>query len=295
MIQTLLLVVAVVLIALAAALAILVFAATRRFKGQYLDADGVRIHYRVEGRGAPVVLVHGYGAQADVNWRLPGVIRSLRKKYQVISFDVRGHGLSGKPSDPAKYGVETARDIIRLLDHLGLERAHVVGYSMGGFITLKLVTMYPDRLLSAAPCGAGWENPDGNNLQLLASLTESLERGEGYGPLIRALEPSRKEPAAWKAKLINFLMGTFNDNRAMTCIMQRFPDLSVTEEELRANRVPVLSIVGTKDPLRAGADAMVGVMANHRAVFVKGGDHFTTIFRKEFLASLHEFLAQATA
>jgi len=295
MIQTLLLVVAVVLIALAAALAILVFAATRRFKGQYLDADGVRIHYRVEGRGAPVVLVHGYGAQADVNWRLPGVIRSLRKKYQVISFDVRGHGLSGKPPEPAKYGVETARDIIRLLDHLGLERAHVVGYSMGGFITLKLVTMYPDRLLSAAPCGAGWENPDGNNLQLLASLTESLERGEGYGPLIRALEPGRKEPAAWKAKLINFLMGTFNDNQAMTCIMKRFPDLSVTEEELRANRVPVLSIVGTKDPLRAGADAMVGVMGNHRAVFVKGGDHFTTIFRKEFLANLHEFLAQATA
>lgn len=290
MILTALYVLAALILLLFVALGILVLVLLYRLPGHYFDANGVRIFYRVEGAGEPVVLIHGYGINADLNWRHPGVVRALRKDYQVITFDVRGHGRSDKPHDPAQYGLESARDVCRLLDHLGVPKAHVVGYSMGGFITIKLVAMCPDRLLSAVPCASGWERPEGEKLNLLASLTESLDRHEGYGPLIRALEPA--PPPAWKVMLTDFLMTSINDNAAMSAVMKGFTDLAVTEEELRNNRVPVLSIVGTRDPLGSGVQPMTEMMAHHEAAYIKGGDHLTTMFKRDFLQQLKLFLAK---
>ncbi len=278
------------LVVIVIAVCLLILAALYRFPGEYLDVDGVRLFYRVEGAGTPVVLVHGYGAHSDVNWRLPGVVRALRREYQVITLDVRGHGRSDKPQAPEHYGAEMVHDIRRLLDHLGIEKAHVVGYSMGGFITIKMIAMYPERLLSAVPCAAGWEQPEGEKLQLLTSLTESLDRHEGYGPLIVALEPT--PPPAWKLALINFLMGSINDNGAMSAVMKHFIDLAVTEEELRNNQVPVLSIVGARDPLGGGVKPMHEVMNNHEAVYIEGGDHVTTLLKKAYLRHLKAFLAK---
>lgn len=283
-------VIAVVLVAAAVVAGILAFLIFRRYPGQYFDADGVRIFYRVEGSGTPVVLVHGYGVNGDLNWRSPGVVRALRKDYQVITFDVRGHGRSGKPHDPAQYGEETVRDVCRLLDHLGIQKAHVVGYSMGGFITIKMAVLCPDRLLSAVPCASGWERPEGGRVETLVRLTESLDRREGYGPLIRFLEPV--PPPAWKVKMIDFFMGTLNDNEAMSALMKNFLGLAVTEEDLRNNKVPVLSIVGTRDPLGAGVKGMTEHMAGHEAVYIQGGDHLTTLLNKKYLESLKEFLAR---
>ncbi len=261
-----------------------------RAPGQYFDADGVRLFYRVEGSGTPVVLIHGYGVNADLNWRLPGVVRALRKRYQVIVFDVRGHGRSDKPHDPAQYGSETARDACRLLDHLGIEKAHVVGYSMGGFITIKLIAMFPDRLLSAVPCGAGWEKPEGEKLHLLAALTDSIDRQKSYAPLIRALEPT--PPPAWKVHLASFFLHILNDNTAMSAVMKNFTDLAVTEEELRNNQAPVLSIVGTRDPLGSGVKPMTEIIAHHEAAYIEGGDHMTTMIKGAYLQHLTAFLAR---
>lgn len=271
---------------------ILVALFLRRLPGQYFDSDGVRLFYRVEGSGIPVVLVHGYGVNADLNWQRSGVVRALRQEYQVITLDVRGHGRSDKPHDPAAYGVEIARDVIRLLDHLGIPKAHIVGYSMGGFITIKLTTLYPDRLICAVPCASGWEQPDGDKLKILELLTESLDRNRSYEPLLRFLEPV--PPPAWKIKLVDFLMGAINDNEAMSALMKRFVDLSVTEEDLRSNRVPVLSIVGTRDPLGGGVKGMTQRMAHHEAVYIEGGDHLTTILNRKYLESLKAFLARNT-
>ena len=269
---------------------ILVALFLRRLPGHYFDADGVRLFYRVEGSGIPVVLVHGYGVNADLNWQRSGVVRALRQEYQVITLDVRGHGRSDRPHDPAAYGVEIARDVIRLLDHLGIPKAHVIGYSMGGFITIKLTTLYPDRLICAVPCASGWEQPDGDKLKILELLTESLDRNRSYEPLLRFLEPV--PPPAWKIKLVDFLMGAINDNEAMSALMKRFVDLSVTEEDLRSNRVPVLSIVGTRDPLGGGVKGMTQHMAHHEAVYIEGGDHLTTILNRKYIQSLKAFLAK---
>ena len=269
-----------------------------RVPGDFFEANGVRIHYTIEGAGEPVILVHGYGANADVNWRAPGVIQALKDDFQVIALDLRGHGLSGKPHDPAQYGIEMVEDIIRLMDHLKIEKAHVVGYSMGGFITLKLLTMYPERLISAAPCAAGWESPEGERVAILTGIADSLESSEDFSPLLRALEPGGEEPAPMKLAAFNAAMRSINDVTALACIMRRFVDLAVTEEQLRANTIPVLSIVGSEDPLKSGIDNMDGVLAHHEIVIVEGGDHMTTVGKSQFARALKDFLkrnALATA
>lgn len=264
---------------------------TGRVKGSFFDSNGVKIHYTDESSGEPVVLVHGYGADADNNWRIPGVTQALKKHYRVIALDNRGHGLSDKPHDPGMYGLEMVRDIPRLLDHLKIEKAHVVGYSMGGFITLKLITMFPERLLSAAPCGAGWDQVNEDNMKLLMSIADSLDAGKGFEPLLMSIDRIGRKPNKLLIKLVDGIMKWLNDIPALACVMRRFADLEITEEALRKNTVPVLSIVGSLDPLRAGVDRMAGVMANHEAVYIEGGDHMTTL-GKGYVEALMTFLAK---
>src|SRR5262245_18097621 len=110
---------------------------------QYFDSNGVKIHYRIWGNGDPIVLVHGFTASIDANWVQPGIVDALSKDFKVIALDLRGQGKSDKPHDPAAYGEQMGEDVIRLMDHLKIEKAHIVGYSLGGFTTLKLVTLHP--------------------------------------------------------------------------------------------------------------------------------------------------------
>src|SRR5262249_47009052 len=98
------------------------------------DARGVKLHYLVVGKGEPVLLIHGFTSSVALNWQLPGIINLLSKNYQVIALDMPGHGLSDKPTDRDAYGLQLVEDVIRLLDHLKVKKAHIVGYSMGGMI-----------------------------------------------------------------------------------------------------------------------------------------------------------------
>src|SRR6516164_1389375 len=109
---------------------------------QFFDSNGVKIRYTVQGQGEPVLLIHGFTANIEKNWT-PDLMKTLTKDFQVIALDNRGHGKSDKPHDPKKYGMEMAEDAVRLLDHLKIKKAHIVGYSMGAMITNKLMTTYP--------------------------------------------------------------------------------------------------------------------------------------------------------
>src|SRR5262245_42949024 len=105
---------------------------------KFFNSSGVQIRYVDQGSGEPVLLIHGYTLSIETNWIEPRIFQSLAKDHRVIAFDLRGHGKSGKPYDPTSYGREMEQDAIRLLDHLGIRRAHVVGYSLGAIITAKL-------------------------------------------------------------------------------------------------------------------------------------------------------------
>lgn len=261
-----------------------------RKKGSYFDSNGCKIHYRVEGNGPPIILIHGYGVNADINWRWNGIIRKLRKDFTVISLDVRGHGLSDKPQNPECYGIEMVNDIVRLMDHLKIPKAYIMGYSMGGFITLKFITMYPDRVIKAIVGGAGYEKPDGENLKILMDLVESLESGKGYYPLTKALEPNRKEPPRWKIKLIDFCINRLSDTKSMANVMKKFLDLQISEESLKNNKVPILVIVGSKDPLKGGVEALEKILSNGKVIYLKNKDHGTALLTPKFIKAVLEFL-----
>ena len=105
----------------------------------YFDSDGVQIYFEEHGKGEPVVLVHGFASRAEHNWGAMNWFTTLAAHYRVVALDCRGHGKSGKPHDPAAYDGETmGDDVIRLMDHLGIKRTLIMGYSMGARIVTGL-------------------------------------------------------------------------------------------------------------------------------------------------------------
>ena len=259
------------------------FAVARRAESRYIA--GVPIHYTDEGEGEAVVLIHGFAVNANLNWRLPGVTSALARDFRVISMDLRGHGRSAKPHDDTLYGPAMVGDVIRLLDHLGIEQAHVVGYSLGGFVALKLASLAPERLLSVAVLGAGWE-PPGNS-----ELLDQLSAGRGVGPLIGNLGAQRQKPSLAHQLWVKLMTRYFNDQRALIGVIRSAPELALTEDELSAIRIPVCSIVGSRDPLLVAVEAMRGRVHDHTVTVVSGADHLAAPMRAELHGSLHDFLS----
>ena len=192
----------------------LMFARASAGRADDFDSAGTRIHYTVTGQGEPVILIHGLYSSAKMNWEMPGITAELAKRYRVIALDCRGHGLSDKPEEEGKYGPEMAQDVVRLMDHLKISKAHVVGYSMGGMITMKLLTMHPDRVSSAVLGGMGWLKTD-------SPLQRFWEVAKGRGK-----------------------------QRVPVACLHGFSELAVTEHEVKAVKVPVTIVVGDRDPCR---------------------------------------------
>lgn len=254
---------------------------------QFFDSNGVQIHYTVQGLGDPVVLIHGFTSSIDSNWRTNGIIDKLSSDFQVIALDTRGHGKSDKPHDAASYGTEMTEDVVRLLDHLEIDKAHIVGYSMGGFITLKLLTDHPDRFLSAVLGGSGWSE---EGLEGLDELAESLETGKGIGPLIEALTPEGQPvPSEEQMAMINQMLMATNDPLALAAVIHGMDDLEITEEQIRSIEVPVLALIGEIDPLRSTVDRLLEVHPEVEVVVLEGKDHMTAISDPALVDGMREF------
>ena len=258
----------------------------------FTASDGAVIHYLVEGRGDPVVLLHGITGTAASNWGAAGIIDRLAEKFQVIAVDQRGHGKSDKPHDPASYGERMALDVVDLLDHLRLQQANVVGYSMGGFITMKLIALAPDRLMSAVVGGAGWSSPDLRDAAMFDALAVSLEEGQGGGPLVEFLWPGEEPPTPEQVQAIGLAMVASNDQAALAAVVRGMPALDVSAELLRINKVPTLNIIGSNDPLKPNADALVSVMQEHRLHVIEGANHMNTLNSPEFYDTIRAFFIE---
>ncbi len=258
----------------------------------FFDSAGVRIHYTVEGKGEPVLLIHGLGVDIQDQWGTPGVIKGLSDTYQVITIDNRGHGKSDKPHDPNAYGMNMVEDPIRLLDHLKIRKAHIVGYSMGGRITMAIATLHPERLRTAVLGGSGWNPPGQDDIGLFSALVDSLEQGKGMGPLITALTPiGAKPPTAEEVEMANKYFLTKNDAMALAAVIRNF-FASPTEAQIRANKVPVMALIGEVDPLKPAVDRLNGLMPNLKIVVIPKADHMTTPNSPEFIKNLKAFLVE---
>ena len=222
-------------------------------------SKGVKIHYEVSGQGEPVILIHGLYSSARMNWGLPGITAALAQHFQVIALDNRGHGQSDKPDGEDQYGPEMAEDIVRLMDHLHIQKARVVGYSLGGMITMKLLTLHPERVRSAVLGGMGW-------LQEGSPLQRFWETLPGRSALV---------PAA---------------------CLHGMAKLAVTEAQVKAVRVPVTIIVGDRDPCRRlYVEPLLRIRPDWPEKVISGAGHLNCIFKSEFKNELQKALRQPVA
>ena len=282
-------------LALAALLVRAAFAQAGR-EDRFFTSAGVNIRYVDVGHGDPVVLVHGFSSNLDASWGGSGVIDALAKDFRVVALDCRGHGKSDKPHDPSSYGLRMVDDLANLMDHLAIRKAHIVGYSMGGAITGKFVTTHGDRVLTATFGGSaprmGWTTQNAADSEELAA---SLEQGNGMRPLILRLAPPNEPRPSDEAidQQSRAILGR-NDPLALAAVQRGNQSQTVTLADVRAIRAPMLAVVGSADPIKAGVDAFKRIVPSLQVVVVDGATHSGVRgapARPEFRAAVHDFLA----
>ncbi|HML97970.1 MAG TPA: alpha/beta fold hydrolase [Tepidiformaceae bacterium] len=246
-----------------------------------LDRDGVRIYYDVQGNGPAVLLSHGYGATSRMWTRQ---IETLKDRYRVITWDMRGHGESDSPGDQALYSEEaTCGDMAAILRELGIEKAVIGGLSLGGYMSLAFNVRYPEMVnaLMLFDTGPGYKNPAGREgwnrtaeARAVAFETKGLE-SLGRGAEVRI---ARHRSAAGLAKAARGMLAQF-DSRII--------------ESLEQIAVPTLVLVGANDePFLGATDYMVNKIPGARRVVIPGAGHAANIDQPEaFNAAVEEFLA----
>ena len=242
----------------------------------------VEIAYLDEGQGEPIVLVHGFASTKEVNWVHPGWVTALtRAGRRVIALDDRGHGASSKLYDPAMYhSAKMAEDVRALLDHLNIERADVMGYSMGARITAFLVLSHAARVRSAIFGGLGSRLVEGVGLP--ESIAHALEAP--------SLDDVR-DPTGRMFRI--FAEQTKSDLRALAaCIRGSRQTLSASQ--VASIRVPALVAVGTKDQLAGNAGELAALIPEARALDIPDRDHMLAVGDKVFKAGVIDFLNQRT-
>ena len=241
----------------------------------FTAADGVRLRYVERGSGPAVVLIHGFTGQLEAPWIDNGLLADLAKDHRVVAFDLRGHGRSDKPRDAAAYA-DIGVAVIRLMDHLGIGRAHLVGYSLGGIIVLKLLTTHPQRIASAIIAGAAHRRSRGAEIDK-AVEADALEMERGplpYRSLILSTAPTDEpRPDGEALAAISAAIVARNDPLAHAALMRARSALVVRDEDLAAVRVPALALVGAADPALPRVERMAKRWRGVRLQVVPGATH----------------------
>ena len=260
---------------------------------EVFDSNGVKICYVTAGKGEPVVFLHGWMSDSSM-WG-PLDTNPATKEYQLISVDLRGHGKSDKPHEPEKYGVEMAQDVVRLLDHLKLPKAHLIGYSMGAIVAGKVAATHPDRVLSVvyggqAPILTGPAKKDAREIDVFA---KAVEAGKGLGPYLIEVMPADKPKLTLEQAnaLAKFLYGN-KDVKAFAAAGRGIKNLDMTGDQLKKCKAPILFVHGSKDAdaTKERAAAIIKLLGRGEIKVIEGADHVTTLTKPEFAKTIDEFL-----
>jgi pimeloyl-ACP methyl ester carboxylesterase len=216
----------------------------------------------------------------------------LARHFRVAALDCRGHGRSDKPADPAAYGREMAWDVVRLLDHLDVGAAHLVGYSMGAHIIAQLLVHAPERLLTATMAGAagrfGWSAADD---ELAEREARELEGGSLRSQILRLTPPQAPTPSEAEVSKRSRAALRGQDLAALAAVRRANRHEVVQEDDLARVATPVLGVVGSLDPYLARFRRLEQRMRDFTLVVVEGGTHRTTAGHPEFVRAVEDFLA----
>lgn len=247
-----------------------------------LDYEGGHTVYHDGGEGFPVLLIHGFASTARVNWISTSWTKTLLEAgYRVIALDNRGHGESAKFHRPEDYGPDIfAADALRLLDHLKIERCHVIGYSMGARITAWLCHAAPERIDHAVFGGMG----------------EHIYGGRGgYDVIAEALETETPESITDpKAQTFRAFADKTGSDRLALAACIRPSRFKLTPEIVGAIETPVLVAVGTDDDVAGKPEPLAETLPNGVAAPLQGLDHMKATGAPSFKRAVLDFLPPAS-
>lgn len=242
------------------------------------NSDSVEIAFDDAGQGEPVLLIHGFASNGRVNWVDTGWVKTLVDGgFRVITMDNRGHGESEKLYNPDLYSAaEMAEDARRLLDHLGISRAHVMGYSMGARIAAFLTINHPSRVGSA----------------IFAGLASRMITGVGGGAEIaRGLEASSlldvTDVGARAFRI--FAEQTRGDLKALAACIKS-SRVKITEAMLATIKNPVLVVVGEKDDVAGEIGPLVAAIPGAAGVVLPRRNHMNAVGDKQYKQAVLTFL-----
>ncbi|MBI5287628.1 MAG: alpha/beta fold hydrolase [Chloroflexi bacterium] len=269
----------------------------------------IEINYEVHGAGTPLLLTHGYTASLEM-WREQ--VTGLSAKYQVVIYDMRGHGKTTAPSDMNQYSLarDYVADKLALMDHLGIERAYVGGLSMGGMIAQEFALQHPERvkalLLSytGPGAGAGRDPTQRAMFEQMRNMMATMARTRGMGAIVDAMrnspmakamvgagtdampEPVRRHIEGMRTMSVGGYLG---GAKAMQ-------EWAGTLERLSAINVPTLVLVGENDNLLGPSKAIHDAIKGSRFVLLRNSGHGTNMWRPDpFLAETLAFLTDVDA
>jgi pimeloyl-ACP methyl ester carboxylesterase len=242
----------------------------------YFEAsDGERLAFRETGEGRPLVLIHGYFSNAWTNWIRYGHARLLAEAgFRVIMPDLRAHGDSAKPHDPAAYPPDIlCDDGLALIEHLALTDYDLGGYSLGGRTTARMLARgaAPRRALIA---GMGTEG-----------LTDTQGRGRYFHNVLTNLGSFKHGSSEWMTEA--FLKTTKGDPVALLGILDTFVDTPL--EVLRAITLPMLIVAGVDDHDNGSAEELAALLSDGRYVEIPG-NHMSSVTRPELGVAIRDFL-----
>jgi pimeloyl-ACP methyl ester carboxylesterase len=242
--------------------------------------DDVEIAYLDEGEGAPIVLVHGFASNKEVNWVSPGWVLTLtRAGRRVIALDNRGHGQSSKLYDPAAYHSSImAEDVRALIEHLGLPRADVMGYSMGARNTAFLALAHPERTRSAVLGGLGMRLVEGVGLP--DTIAEALEAPPGT---------VITDPTAFLFRA--FAEQTKSDLRALAACLRGSRQM-LSRADVGRIAMPLLVAVGSTDPIAGSPVELAALIPGAQALVIPGRDHMLAVGERTYKNGVLEFLSK---
>ncbi len=243
-------------------------------------SDGAEIAYLDEGAGEPVLLIHGFASNKTVNWVDTGWVRHLlRHGRRVVAIDNRGHGESAKLHRPEDHGARImAEDARRLLDHLGIARADIIGYSMGARIAAFLALGHPGRVKSLIFGGLG-----GNMVRPMA----------GTSSIAAALEaPTIDDVKIATARTFRaFAESTKSDLKSLAACIRSSRE-PLTPEMVAQIACPVLVVVGTDDVIGGPAADLARLIPGAEAVALPDKDHMKAVGDRGFKDAATAFLGR---